>query len=46
MGVSDLFRRRLHRSDGDSDQPADQATPAWMISLIVHVVVLLGLALA
>ena len=46
MGVSDLFRRRLHRSDGDNDQSADQAAPACMISLIAHVVVLLGLALA
>jgi hypothetical protein len=46
MGVFDRFRSRPGHPDIDHQPSVDQAAPAWMISLVVHVVVLLGLALA
>lgn len=45
MGVFERFRTRPAPDDGAA-AGAEQATPAWVVSLIVHVVVLLGLALA
>jgi len=35
-----------HDSLGDEEGPFDGDTPAWAVSLVIHVVVLLGLALA
>ncbi len=46
MGVFDRFHRRPDRPEGEPAAAADQAAPAWIVSLVVHVVVLLGLALA
>jgi hypothetical protein len=46
MGVFDRFRGRPHRREGGQAGLVDQATPAWAVSLVVHVGVLLGLALA
>lgn len=46
MGVFDRSRSRPRHPDVDHQPSVDPAAPAWMISLVVHVVVLLGLALA
>ena len=46
MGVFNRFHRRPDCPEGEPAVSADQAAPAWLVSLIVHVVVLLGLALA
>jgi hypothetical protein len=46
MGVFDRFHRRPDRPEGEPAAAVDQAAPAWIVSLVVHVVVLLGLALA
>ncbi len=46
MGMFDQFRRSRDVLAEDAPPVADQAAPAWFVSLVVHVVVLLGLALA
>jgi len=41
----DQFKRRWQEYTGEEELPFDGDTPAWLISLLIHVVVLLSLAL-
>lgn len=44
MGMLDTARRRLQQYTGEDETPLDGDTPAWIVSLGIHVVVLLTLA--
>lgn len=44
MGMLDTARRRLQEYTGEDETPLDGDTPAWVVSLGIHVVVLLTLA--
>jgi len=46
MGMLDTARRRLQEYTGEDETPLDGDTPAWAVSLVIHVAVLLGLAVA
>jgi hypothetical protein len=46
MGMLDTARRRLQEYTGEDETPLDGDTPAWAVSLVIHVVVLLTLAVA
>jgi hypothetical protein len=46
MGMLDTARRRLQEYTGEDETPLDGDTPAWVVSLVIHVVVLLTLAVA
>lgn len=46
MGMLENARRRLQEFTGEDETPLDGDTPAWAVSLGVHVVVLVGLAVA
>lgn len=41
----DRLRRRWQEFSGEEDMPVDADTPAWAVSLLIHVMVLLTLAL-
>jgi hypothetical protein len=46
MNLVERITRRWQEYTGEEDAPFDGDTPAWVVSLAVHVVVLLALALA
>lgn len=46
MGMFEAARRRLQEYTGEDETPLDGDTPAWAVSLVIHVVVLLALAVA
>jgi hypothetical protein len=46
MGMLDEARRRLREYTGEDETPLDGDTPAWAVSLVIHVAVLLTLAVA
>ncbi len=46
MGLLDNARRRLQEYTGEDETPLDGDTPAWAVSLVIHVAVLLTLAVA
>jgi len=45
MGGFKAMRRRLHEYTGEDETPLDGDAPAWIVSLGIHVVVLLALAI-
>ncbi len=46
MSMLETARRRLQEYTGEDETPLDGDTPAWAVSLVIHVVVLLTLAVA
>ena len=46
MSPLEQARRWWQEYTGEEETPVDGDTPAWVVSLLIHVVVLLGLALA
>jgi hypothetical protein len=46
MGMFERARRRLQEYTGEDETPLDGDTPAWAVSLVIHVAVLLALAVA
>jgi len=46
MGMLETARRRLQEYTGEDETPLDGDTPAWVVSLVIHVAVLLTLAVA
>ena len=46
MGMLESARRRLQEFTGEDETPLDGDTPAWAVSLVIHVVVLVTLAVA
>ncbi|MFM8951801.1 MAG: vWA domain-containing protein [Planctomycetaceae bacterium] len=46
MGLMQVVRRWWQRRTGEEETPFDGDTPAWLVSLLMHVGVLLGLASA
>jgi len=46
MGMLETARRRLQEYTGEDETPLDGDTPAWAVSLVIHVAVLLTLAVA
>jgi hypothetical protein len=46
MGMLNSARRRLQEYTGEDETPLDGDTPAWAVSLVIHVAVLLALAVA
>jgi hypothetical protein len=46
MGMFERARRRLQEYTGEDETPLDGDTPAWAVSLAIHVAVLLALAVA
>lgn len=46
MGMLESARRRLQEYTGEDETPLDGDTPAWAVSLVIHVVVLVTLAVA
>jgi hypothetical protein len=46
MGIVETARRRLQEYTGEDETPLDGDTPAWAVSLLIHVAVLLTLAVA
>jgi len=45
VAIVDRLKRRWQEFSGEQDLPVDGDTPAWLVSLVLHVVVLLALAL-
>jgi len=45
MGMLDTMRRRLQEYTGEDETPLDGDTPAWVVSMAIHVAVLLALAI-
>jgi hypothetical protein len=46
MGMFESARRRLQEFTGEDETPLDGDTPAWAVSLVIHVAVLVTLAVA
>lgn len=46
MGMLESARRRLQEFTGEDETPLDGDTPAWAVSLVIHVAVLVTLAVA
>ena len=46
MGMLESARRQLQEYTGEDETPLDGDTPAWAVSLVIHVAVLVSLSFA